>query len=64
VARHPDGSAGLLAGVSTSAIGLIGAWLVIPARRPSAQGRVDWVGGIILGVALVLLLMPLSQGNT
>lgn len=47
-----------------SAIGLIGAWLVIPARRPSAQGRVDWVGGIILGVALVLLLMPLSQGNT
>lgn len=46
-----------------SAIGLIGAWLLIPARRPSAQGRVDWVGGIILGVALVLLLMPLSQGN-
>jgi MFS family permease len=46
-----------------SAIGLIGAWLVIPARRSSAQGRVDWVGGMILGAALVLLLIPLSQGN-
>src|SRR6202162_3197135 len=28
-----------------SAIGLIGAWLVIPARRSSAQGHVDRVGG-------------------
>jgi MFS family permease len=46
-----------------SAIGLIGAWLVIPARRPAVEGRVDWVGGMILGVALVLLLIPLSQGN-
>jgi predicted MFS family arabinose efflux permease len=37
---------------------------VIPVRRASAEGRVDAVGGLILGVALVLLLMPLSQGNT
>jgi MFS family permease len=46
-----------------SAIGLIGVWLVIPARRSAAQGRVDWAGGMILGAALVLLLIPLSQGN-
>jgi MFS family permease len=46
-----------------SAIGLIGAWLVIPARRPAATGRVDWAGGTIIGAALVLLLIPLSQGN-
>src|SRR4030095_10067566 len=33
-------------------------------RRPSAgSGRVDWWGAIVLGAGLVLLLLPVSQGN-
>ncbi|GAB2908819.1 MFS transporter [Rhodococcus aerolatus] len=38
--------------------------LVVVPRRPGAGGRVDWLGGLVLGASLVLLLLPLSQGHT
>ncbi|WP_456600018.1 MFS transporter [Blastococcus sp. SYSU DS0616] len=42
---------------------LLAAWL-LPRRRVSASGRVDWWGALVLGLGLVLLLLPLSQGHT
>ncbi|KOG61369.1 hypothetical protein ADK77_32310 [Streptomyces antibioticus] len=46
-----------------TAVALVLAWLTVPARRPQADGRVDWRGAAVLAVTLVLLLTPLSQGN-
>ncbi|MBA4608021.1 MFS transporter [Aeromicrobium sp. Marseille-Q0843] len=37
--------------------------VVIPQDRPHAAGRVDWLGGFLLGVALVLVLLAMTQGN-
>ncbi|MEV4629367.1 MFS transporter [Micromonospora sp. NPDC049523] len=50
-------------GTALSAIGLAAAWYVVPRREPTAVGRTDWAGAGILGLALVLLLMPLAQAN-
>ncbi|RKR85946.1 putative MFS family arabinose efflux permease [Micromonospora pisi] len=46
-----------------SVIGIVGVLFAVPRRRPAAEGSTDWAGAGILGVALVLLLMPLAQGN-
>jgi MFS family permease len=46
-----------------SVIGLIGVWL-LPRRPAAATGRLDWTGAGILGLGLVLLIMPLEEGNT
>src|SRR4051794_5920865 len=35
----------------------------VPDRRPAVRGRTDWLGAFVLGLALVLLLLPLSQGH-
>ncbi|WP_433306400.1 MFS transporter [Actinoplanes sp. CA-030573] len=45
-----------------SVIGLAGVWR-LPRRAGVATGRLDAVGGAILGLGLVLLLLPLEQGN-
>jgi len=37
--------------------------LTVPRDRAQKHGRVDWIGGILLGLSLVLLLLPLSQGH-
>ena len=39
------------------------AYAVVPARRPTAVGGVDWLGAGVLGTGLVLLLLPLSKGH-
>jgi MFS family permease len=49
--------------VALTAIGLAGAWL-LPRRPGAATGRLDGAGGALLGLGLVLLLLPLTQGNT
>jgi MFS family permease len=46
-----------------SVIGLVGVWL-LPRRPAAATGRLDWTGAGILGLGLVLLIMPLEEGNT
>ena len=48
-------------GVTLAALVL--AALTVPGRRPDAGGRVDWLGAVVLGAALVLLLLPLSKGH-
>ncbi|MBC9227454.1 MFS transporter [Aeromicrobium sp. 636] len=42
---------------------LVLALVVIPRDRPHRTGRVDWTGGFLLGVALILLLLAMTQGN-
>jgi predicted MFS family arabinose efflux permease len=44
-------------------IGLL-AFLALPRRAAAATGRLDWTGAALPGLGLVLLVMPLEQGNT
>jgi len=46
-----------------SVVGLIGVWL-LPRRAAAATGRLDWTGAGVLGLGLVLLIMPIEEGNT
>lgn len=45
-----------------SAIGLAGV-LLLPRRPAAATGSLDWVGAGLLGLGLVLLILPLEEGN-
>ncbi|MDQ1636610.1 MAG: hypothetical protein QOJ32_3419 [Frankiaceae bacterium] len=49
-------------GVTLTALLL--AHLTVPRRQSDSQGSIDWLGAGVLGLALVLLLLPLSQGHT
>jgi predicted MFS family arabinose efflux permease len=51
-------------GLGFAALGLAAAWRVLPHRSPTAGGRVDWWGALLLGVGLVLVLLPISQAPT
>lgn len=42
---------------------LVLAHRTVPRRRPDRNGRTDWLGAVVLGLALVLLLLPLSKGH-
>ncbi|WP_324274586.1 MFS transporter [Blastococcus brunescens] len=50
-------------GLAVTLLSLVLAHRVLPSRPSSGTGRVDWWGAVVLGVGLVLLLLPLSQGN-
>ena len=50
-------------GLGVTLLALALAYRVLPHRPPSASGRVDWWGAVVLGAGLVLLLLPVSQGN-
>ncbi|MFF5290213.1 MFS transporter [Paractinoplanes globisporus] len=45
-----------------SVVGVIGVWL-LPRREAVATGRLDGVGAAVLGLGLVLLILPLEEGN-
>ncbi len=48
---------------AVSAVGLVLTWRVVPRTERTAGGSVDWSGGAVLGVSLILLLLPLSQAH-
>lgn len=50
-------------GLGVTLVSLLLAWRVLPHRPASASGRVDWWGALVLGAGLVLLLLPVSQGD-
>ncbi|MGY1801871.1 MFS transporter [Blastococcus sp. SYSU D00922] len=50
-------------GLGAALVSLLMAHRVLPHRPSSASGRVDWWGALVLGLGLVLLLLPVSQGN-
>ncbi|MFD2090014.1 MFS transporter [Blastococcus deserti] len=50
-------------GLGVTLASLLLAWRLLPRRASSGSGRVDWWGAAVLGAGLVLLLLPVSQGN-
>ncbi|MGY1811618.1 MFS transporter [Blastococcus sp. SYSU D00820] len=51
-------------GLAVSVVSLALAVVALPRRPATATGRVDWWGALVLGLGLVLLLLPVSQGAT
>lgn len=52
-------------GLAITLIALVIGFLTLPRRRPTgASTSVDWIGAGILGAGLVLLLLPISQGES
>ncbi|RBY92968.1 MFS transporter [Blastococcus sp. TF02A-30] len=51
-------------GLGAAVTSLVTAWAVLPPPVARASGRVDWWGAVVLGLGLVLLLLPVSQGTT
>lgn len=52
----------LATGVGVLAVAAVAAW--VPGGAVRGEGGVDWVGAALLGGALVLVLLPLSQGES
>jgi predicted MFS family arabinose efflux permease len=50
-------------GLGVTLLALLLAYRLVPRRPSSGSGRVDWWGALVLGAGLVLLLLPVSQGN-
>ncbi len=50
-------------GLGVTLLSLALAAVALPRRPGTATGRVDWAGAVLLGIGLVLLLLPVSQGN-
>ena len=50
-------------GLGVTLLSLALAARVLPHRPSTGSGRVDWWGAVVLGAGLVLLLLPVSQGN-
>ncbi|MCZ4276064.1 MFS transporter [Rhodococcoides yunnanense] len=50
--------------VAILAVAILLCWVAVPARPRVEGGRVDWLGAFLLGTALVLLFLALTQGRT
>ncbi|MFD8639949.1 MFS transporter [Streptomyces zaomyceticus] len=46
-----------------AALALLAVVLLVPATRHKTGGRTDFLGALTLGLTLLLLLLPISQGN-
>jgi MFS family permease len=52
-------------GLAITAIALVIGFFTLPKRRPDGSSTsIDWAGAIILGIGLVALLLPISQGES
>ncbi|MFI1279577.1 MFS transporter [Streptomyces sp. NPDC020858] len=46
-----------------AALALLAVVVLVPATRHKTGGRTDFLGALTLGIALLLLLLPISQGH-
>ncbi|MEU6933571.1 MFS transporter [Streptomyces sp. NPDC046385] len=46
-----------------AALALLGVLFLVPATRHKTGGRTDFLGALALGITLLLLLLPISQGH-
>ncbi|MFF3446440.1 MFS transporter [Streptomyces sp. NPDC002667] len=60
---HPDYHRPFWLAVVLAVVALIGVLVTVPASRTKTGGRTDWLGALTLGMLLVLLLLPISQGH-
>lgn len=49
--------------LAVTLVSLVLAAVTVPKHGPVGGGKIDWLGGGVLGAGLVLLLLPLSQGH-
>src|SRR3954454_14862221 len=62
--EHGDYHRSFWLGLAVTLVALgLAAW-ALPARAPTASGRVDWWGALTLGAELVLFLLAVSQAAT
>jgi len=64
VAEHADFHALFWITAGVGVLAFAGIWAIVPESPNRSGGRVDVVGTVILGAALVCLLLPLSQAST
>ncbi|GAB7106960.1 MFS transporter [Streptomyces phaeofaciens JCM 4814] len=60
---HPDYHRVFWLAAVLAVVALAGVLLTVPASRTKTGGRTDWLGALTLGMLLVLLLLPISQGH-
>lgn len=61
VAQNADFHALFWVTAAASALAFVGIWTLVPEDPSRTGGRVDYVGAVLLGAALVSLLFPLSE---
>ena len=49
--------------VITTAIAAFAVWRWVPESPVRVSARIDWFGGVLMSLALVALLLPISEGN-
>jgi EmrB/QacA subfamily drug resistance transporter len=49
--------------VVTTAIAAFAVWRWVPESPVRVRARIDWLGGALLSLALLALLLPISEGN-
>jgi Na+/melibiose symporter-like transporter len=52
-----------LLALAGAAVAAVWAWYAVPATPPTAGGRVDWAGGLLLGGGLALLMLGLTVAS-
>ncbi|GAA2312978.1 MFS transporter [Nonomuraea roseoviolacea subsp. roseoviolacea] len=52
-----------LLAVAGVAVAFLWAWFTVPATPRAAGGRVDWAGGLLLGIGLALLMLGLTTAS-
>ncbi|MFE1437442.1 MFS transporter [Streptomyces sp. NPDC058739] len=60
---HPDYHRVFWLAAVLAVVALAGVLFVVPASKSKTGGRTDWLGALTLGMLLVLVLLPLSQGH-
>ncbi|MFF3934720.1 MFS transporter [Streptomyces phaeofaciens] len=60
---HPDYHRVFWLAAVLAVVALAGVLFTVPASRTKTGGRTDWLGALTLGMLLVLLLLPISQGH-
>ena len=64
IAQHFNYQAGFWFAAIVTAIALLLVYLVVPSNRSVTAKPVDFAGAILLSLALVSLLLPISQGRS
>jgi EmrB/QacA subfamily drug resistance transporter len=51
-------------GAAASLVSVVAIWALVPESSLRSEGRVDWVGALVLSLGMVLVLFGISEGKT